>query len=121
MAIFPCDVGLHRNPGKNMNMYVGVLNQGTGPRMALRLCEGHWREVEPHLTEYEVITDGSDAPYGFGSFVCGTCGQILSERGAQVFVTAYPPKQDRKDYWFQVHSECPLPSWMPKEPNRARA
>jgi hypothetical protein len=37
----------------------------------------------------------------------------LEKTGVQIFITCYPAKDERKDYWFQVHYECGTPSWFP--------
>lgn len=115
MAFFPCDVGPHKNPGRNMNMYIGLLSDRDPLRYGLRLCQGHWGEIEPHLAEYEVLIDNAtNTAWGTTSW-CATCGEPIEESGGQVFVTCYPSKNDRKDYWLQVHSSCPIPKFLPPQ------
>ena len=121
MAIFPCDVGPHKHSGKNINFYIGMIKGPETKRYSLRLCDLHWGQIEPHLAKYEVVVDSSALSGNPFPDWCASCGEPVHERGWQLFVTAYPPQHDRKDYWFQIHDQCTLPRFVPKEPSRAGA
>lgn len=113
--IYPCDVGEHRAPGAQIGLYPARLDAGGEARRKLRLCQRHWSEIEPCLAQYEVLEDGRVAGDLDALTVCPTCLKPLDEALAQIFVTSYPTKNDRKDYWFQVHQDCSVPSWFPCE------
>jgi hypothetical protein len=82
-------------------------------RSRTRLCSVHWGVAEPHLKEHEVLEDVSLTSYDETPHACPTCGELVEGRGAQLFVTAYPTKEERKDYWLQVHDHCGTPKWLP--------
>ena len=121
MAIFPCDEGPHKHSGKNINVYIGLIRDGDPLRYSTRLCDLHWGEIEPHLTHYEVLVDDPTASFRNDAGRCASCGDPLTERGQQLFITAYPPKHDRKDYWLHIHSHCTVPRFIPAELRRAGA
>lgn len=112
MAYLPCDVGQHWNPGRNINVYLGLLGDGPDLRRSGRLCEGHWREIEPDLAQLEVCPEDPAGTFDFQSFVCPSCSKPVDKLGIRAFITAYPAKDDRKDYWANVHTECPYPHWL---------
>lgn len=116
MAYFPCQQGLHRSHGRNVNVYVGVLGDETGDRTSFRLCLDHWNSIEHDLTEFELDpVDLTGSPSGH-SAKCVTCLEPVDERGRQVFVTAYPAKNERKDYWGKLHNLCRLPFQLEPPP-----
>jgi hypothetical protein len=43
---------------------------------------------------------------------CLTCSQPLTEVGWQLFITAYPTQDERKDYWARIHTDCRLPDLL---------
>lgn len=113
MGMFPCSIGEHRFPGFARGFYAGYMNGEDERRLRLRLCERHWREVEPRLAEFELTYEGTPAADSDLLGLCATCLEPLKEGVAQVFTTGYPTKNDRKDYWFQIHPACPVPEWYP--------
>jgi len=121
MAIFPCDIGRHKHNGKNVNCYVGIISNEAPERWSTRLCDFHWGEIEPHLAKYEVLVDNLTLGDRFPTDWCASCGHPIDEGGRQLFITSYPPKQDRKDYWLHIHDECTVPRFTPKQPSRAGA
>jgi hypothetical protein len=121
MAMLPCDNGYHRTLGRNTNVYIGVIGDSDPQRWSLRLCDLHWGEIEPHLAKYEVLVEDPTFSVRALPDWCASDGEPIHERGRQVFVTAYPPKQGRKDYWLHIHESCTLPRFIPKEPSRAGA
>lgn len=109
MAFLPCMQGPHRTPTRNVNVYVGVLGPETADRTSFRLCLDHWNSIEHDLAEFEVDpVDLTGSPGGYSS-KCVTCLQPADEVRRQVFVTAYPAKNERKDYWGKLHDPCRLP------------
>lgn len=114
MALLPCSRGPHRNLLRNSNYYVAFGSGADLGRWLLRLCPTHAAVVNDNLAEYEVLPDdltvGADGP----AADCLTCGEPITEAGAQLFVTAYPAKNERKDYWASVHENCRLPQCLQK-------
>jgi hypothetical protein len=113
MAVYPCSVGDHRYAGAARNFYATWLAGPDEDRRRLRLCESHWLAIEPYLMQYQIADDGITAGDALAPSRCGTCLEPLFEGGVQIFVTCYPAKDERKDYWFQIHYKCGVPSWFP--------
>jgi hypothetical protein len=109
MAFFPCSRG-HTNPrGKNINWYIAVGSGTEFVRSALRLCPAHARDVQDYLAERELVPVNATDGVGGSSTECLTCGEVVAERGRQVFLTGYPAQDQREDYWSQLHDNCVLP------------
>ena len=110
VAFNPCRVGNHYNPRKNYLFYIGV---GNGPeivRYRLRFCRAHALLVQEQLSEFEVNPDDGTLSGGdTATSHCFSCGEPVGHGNAQVFVTGYPPDEERKDYWLRIHSDCTLP------------
>jgi len=117
MAFFPCDIGPHPNPRRNINLYAGLADEVGVVRKSVRVCERHWGEIEPNLADFEVTAEEGAAGNFLMNTTCPSCRKPLHERGIQVFVTCYPAKDHRKDYWFQIHVGCRVPSWFPDRVN----
>lgn len=114
MAFLPCDIGPHRNLGRNVSLYASV---GTGihmDRWSWRLCLRHWDEIEVGLAQYKVDPDSGAVSTATDERLCLACGQPVDEGGRQVFVTCYPAQNNREDYWSRIHDEHSLPGFMPK-------
>jgi len=108
MAYLPCSMGKHRHPGRNTNLYVGVLSHGDPLRGSGRLCPVHWREVQNSLSQFEVDTESGTLSDPSFEGLCLTCLKPVHEGGSQVFLTSYPAKNERKDYWARLHESCDL-------------
>jgi len=113
MAIYPCEVGPHAHRTRNILVYAGFLTPDGDMRSRARVCQLHWRTVEPHLVQFEVTDELPTAGNQVSIAPCATCGEPVAERGTQLFITAYPTQNDRKDYWLQVHDTCGTPDWLP--------
>lgn len=109
MAYMPCDVGRHFNPGRNVNAYFARGSGSVMDRWNLRLCPGHWSEYQRDLAEFEVDPANTALSSFSANDTCLTCSEPVGEGGDQLFVTSYPTKQERKDYWARVHHDCNLP------------
>jgi hypothetical protein len=121
MAFFPCDEGPHRNPKRNNNVYVGIVgNEPEATRYSLRLCDEHFAFIENNLSEIEVDPNDPAGSWLDDLAQCFACHQPLGEISRQLFVTAYPTKNERKDYWARIHDACTVPAPL-KKPSRARA
>jgi len=110
MAYFPCDQGMHYNPRRNYLCYVGCGRGTEMTRWRLRFCLGHIRAVQEYLAEFEV--DPENGTLRGGDAVvskCLSCRQPVDQTGRQLFVTCYPPEDERKDYWSHIHVDCSLP------------
>jgi hypothetical protein len=110
MAFFPCVAGPHANPGKNYLVYVGVGLGNQFDRWRLRFCRVHLPLVQEQLAEFKLNPEsgtvgGNDVP----SPNCFACGEPLGETGRQVFLTCYPPNNEREDYWARIHVTCSVP------------
>ena len=110
MAFYPCDFGPHYNPRKNFLTYVAIGSGTEMTRWRLRFCAAHVGAVQQHLAEFEVDPSNGTIAGGDASMShCLSCGQPIDETRRQLFVTSYPPDQERKDYWAQMHVDCTVP------------
>lgn len=109
MAMLPCGRGPHFNPFRNANYYVAIGSGGDFARWLLRLCPAHAAAVNEDLAQHEVTPDNLALSAGGPATNCLSCGQPMQEIGTQLFVTAYPAKDQRKDYWAHIHVNCRVP------------
>jgi len=113
MAFYPCDFNGHFNPKKNYLVYVGLGAGNEFSRWRLRFCAAHIGVVQEDLAEFKVSPE--DGTISGGNLVaanCFSCGQPISENRRQLFVTCYPPDDEREDYWAGVHVNCSLPELL---------
>jgi hypothetical protein len=110
MAFFPCDYGPHYNPRRNYLSYVGVGVQGDMNRYRLRFCAAHIGAVQEHLSQFKVDPENGTISGGDAAAAnCLSCGQPVDQTRRQLFVTCYPPDDEREDYWAQIHIDCTVP------------
>lgn len=114
MALLPCDFGPHRNIGRNTTLYAGLGSGGFMERHSWRLCARHWNEIHVGLTQFEVDPESGALSSGAEARLCLACLEPVNELGRQLFVTSYPAKDQRKDYWAHIHDDCSLPESWPK-------
>ena len=112
MSFLPCDRCGQPVPGRLINCYIASSHSGNTVRHRTRLCRRHWGLIENDLLKYEI--DLVEAAAGRGDMVadCLTCSQPLTEVGWQLFITAYPTQDERKDYWARIHTDCRLPDLL---------
>jgi len=109
MAVLPCKVGMHPHRFRNVNVYAGWFVGPTTQRLSGRYCPPHWNEIERSLAQFEVDADRGTLGDPSAEGLCLTCLKPVEELGGQVFLTSYPAKDQRKDYWARVHVSCNLP------------
>lgn len=114
MALFPCDRHGSRRPGPNYLAYVAVLDTLDVARYRLRLCADHSFELQERLHQFEVDPNGFTVRDSSVASHCLGCMKPIGEERWQVFVTHYVSKDDRKDYWSQIHTQCALPPLLSK-------
>ena len=111
---FPtCDFGPHAWLKKKHLVYVGLAVLGDVARYRLRFCPEHLAVLEEDLAEHDVEALNATVSTGDRRVVnCLSCGEPIDETGVQFFVTCYPTKDERKDYWFRVHAEHQPPAYL---------
>jgi len=110
MAFFPCDDGPHYNPRRNYLVYVGVGSGTEFTRWRLRFCEAHLSLIQEHLAQFKVNPeDGTVSGGDPMRSDCLSCSQPVDQTGRNVFLTCYPPKNEREDYWARIHVDHSLP------------
>ena len=116
MAFYPCDYDGHWNPKKNYLFYWAVGSGIRFTRWRQRYCAIHAAVVQEDLLEYKV--DPVDTAIGNGGLLakCFACDEPIRESGRQLFLTCYPPNDEREDYWARIHDECSLP--LPYQPDQ---
>lgn len=120
MALFPCDRHGSRQYGPNFGTYVAIGSGFDLERYYLRLCTVHARELQSRLDKFKLDPDGYTVSNNRRAPACPTCGNVVDEIGRQLFVTHYPTKHDREDYWSQLHEDCPVPDIL-RKPDRLLA
>lgn len=107
MALYPCDIGEHRFPGRQQTIYPALVNGGRSERRKLRLCPAHFDALlallETHAYDaYE--TDGLDL-----EIRCMFCRDPEVPLSWGFFATVYADRQERRDFWGSVHDRCIAP------------
>jgi len=110
MAFYPCDFGPHYNPRRNYLAYIGVGAGADVTRWRLRFCAGHINAVQQDLAQFKVDPEGGTVRGGDAAMShCLSCHEPIGENRWQLFVTCYPPNEEREDYWAQIHQGCTVP------------
>jgi hypothetical protein len=112
MAVLPCQVGFHQHRLRNVNVYASWYVGSMTQRHSARFCPGHWSEIESGLSQFEVDTDSGALSDPTCEGLCLTCLKPVTEGSGQVFLTSYPTKDQRKDYWARIHTGCNLPGLL---------
>lgn len=106
MAMRPCDVCRRRFPGPSNSAYVAILDGGQRWELKLRLCSVHWLKLEQLFTDvdgfinYEADTHAESQP-------CLVChGDVNGAHPQSAFMTAYPARAERADYFAPVCAGC---------------
>lgn len=111
-----CNFGPHFWPRKKHLFYVGWGKGGDFKRYRLRFCADHTAIVDEYLSQFEVgPIETTRGGLDDGVVNCLSCCQPIDEIGWQVFVTAYPAQDERKDYWGGLHIDHQLPDYL-KDP-----
>lgn len=113
MALLPCDFGPHRFPGKSGMIYVGVLDRPDAIRWKIRVCKHHGDVVQESLGPYEVSEELLKSDTSLVVRECPSCLQLADPDFKPLYVTAYYPGQERRDYWARLHWNCSAPAWLP--------
>ena len=104
-----CQVNGHPLFTASSLFYVGLQHGSDVSRYRLRFCRIHAASIHEDLAQFEV--DADDGTLRGGDLVssqCFSCGQPVDELGWYVFMTGYPTKDQRKDYWSRLHVECSI-------------
>lgn len=112
MALRPCDDGAHRHPLRNSYYYLALVGPADESRRRLRLCPSHSLQIQNDLSEYEVDPVNGALRIPDNEARCFSCHQPALQGCWNVFVTGYPAKDEREDYWTRVHIDCSLPRWV---------
>ena len=113
MAYNPCVVGPHFNPLKNYLSYVAWGRGNDMKRYRLRMCREHVVALQEDLLQFEVNPENGTIRGGNSAMAeCLSCSEPLGEAVWQVFITCYPPDNERKDYWTHIHVGCQLPEYL---------
>jgi hypothetical protein len=109
MAMLPCITGPHKHRDRNVNVYCGDISAGVSTRSSGRFCLAHWNEIERRLHQFELDPTSGALSDPSVEWFCISCAKPVDESGRQLFVTSYPTKDDRKDYWARIHAGCSSP------------
>jgi hypothetical protein len=111
VARFPCSVENHYNRGRNHYVYVAWGTGDNFTKARLRLCPIHFATFQDNLAQFKCPSYDNAVGTDWGPNTdCVTCLQPVDERGWQVFITSYPPNNEREDYWGKLHIDCIPPA-----------
>jgi hypothetical protein len=113
MALLPCDFGRHPFRLKSGMIYVGILDRPDPIRWKIRVCKEHGDVVQEGLGPYEVSQELLESNPSLMVSECPTCLQRVDTEFKPLYVTAYYPGQERRDYWARLHWGCSAPAWLP--------
>jgi hypothetical protein len=85
-------------------MYPAVVRGGDSVRRKLRLCPGHFDTYTEMLGEY--AQPAQDSFVESRVITCFVCHAPVDYAEVQLFVTVYPLKAERQDYWAPIHGDC---------------
>jgi hypothetical protein len=111
MAMLPCTGCDQRTPFRNAGLYCHLWGSGVQNDFRLRLCPRHLAAFQHDLTKYEVVYSDTAAGIVDTPSDCFSCGEPVLQTDWHFSVTAYPAKDERKDYWARLHTDCRLPAW----------
>jgi len=113
MSYYLCSFEQHYYPGKACTVYVGVGTGNQFDRWRLRFCGIHVRDIQEYLSEHKVTPeDGTISGGDVAMANCLSCGQPVDQTGRQLFLTCYPPNDEREDYWARIHVDCSVPTLL---------
>lgn len=108
-----CDFDGHFWPKKKHLFYVAVGNGADFSRYRRRFCAHHVETIQEDLAEHEILPIEATVSSMDGRMAnCLSCGEPVTERGRQVFITGYPTQDERKDYWGKLHDGHDLPEYL---------
>lgn len=113
MALLPCVFGQHRFRGKSGMVYIGLLTRPEATRWKIRVCEQHAQFIKDGLEPHEVSEDLLKNQGPSLSTSCPSCLQVIDSESEPLYVTAYYPGEERRDYYAAVHVNCGAPAWLP--------
>lgn len=111
MSHLPCTACQRRTPWRNSGIYLHQWGAGPQTDYRLRLCPQHLTAFQNDLSKHEVAWADDAVSVVNTPSECFSCGKPVSEVDWHLSVTAYPAKDQRKDYWSRLHIDCTLPDW----------
>lgn len=112
MAQLPCTACQKRHPFlRNSGVYCHLWNNGLQHDYRLRLCPSHIGALQHDLAKYESVVTNDAAGAVDPPTECFACRKPVDETGWYFAATAYPAKDERKDYWARLHVDCTMPEW----------
>lgn len=112
MAYLLCTATKHANPRRNAGFYCHLWSAEVQHDFRLRLCPAHLVAAQNDLAQYELVNTNDAASVIDTPTNCFSCGQPVTELDWHLSITAYPAKNERKDYWARIHVSHSLPEWM---------
>jgi hypothetical protein len=111
MAMLPCTACNQRTLFRNSGAYCHLWGTGIQRDFRIRLCPLHLLTFQNDLAKYEVASLDDTSSVIDTPTDCFTCGKPAGQTDWHFSVTAYPAKNERKDYWARLHTDCSLPGW----------
>jgi len=113
MALLPCVFGPHHFRGKSGSVYPAIIDRSENTRWKFRVCDKHGQVVQEGLKDFEVSDENPVTIEAESRWVCPSCLNIVQDLYKSLYVTAYYPGQERRDYWAKLHQNCGAPAWLP--------
>lgn len=112
MAQLPCTACQRRHPmQRNAGVYCHLWNNGIQHDFRLRLCPRHLTMFQDNLAKYELVSVDDTTSIIATPSQCFACSKPTLETDWHFSITAYPAKDQRKDYWTRLHVDCEIPEW----------
>lgn len=109
MAPRQCQAEGHVNLGRSILTYVRLSLGEVQNRYRLRFCPRHNAAVQEDLSQFKVDPDSGALSGGDALMTqCFSCRQPIGESDWYLYVTSYPTKNEREDYWSRLHVNCSI-------------
>lgn len=99
MASSPCTVCGQRFLGRATYFYPAVLKEAGPERQTLKLCPRHAKNVLNNLHDATELRVDTGVFESRDWDICLICGGDASQQMSSVYITCYPAKDERQDFW----------------------
>lgn len=108
MAMFPCTIDGARYTGRQQTAFLHVVENGNDLGGRMRLCPGHFDQLEDFLMTKTLCTAIGDDVVQFGQDelapVCAECGMKTSE--ASIFAYTFSASFPKRQFWGALCHDC---------------
>ena len=103
MSRFPCEYQPHGYPGACAYFYPAVMSGSMTIRERFRVCPQHAAALWSGIERASVWDELSQCWNYLDTETCAVCSKPVNGDAAAFFLTAYPVKDQRRDFYARVH------------------